>query len=446
MQNYINILNYNTDREYQILAILLNRPELIETSGLRKEDFYNLGHQNIFNAMVSCYQKFGDKTDLITVSDELEVSGKLKGVGGRPFINDMALSCIITANFQDIVKLLKDLTNKRQVLKTTYETYEALNKGTISVDTAMAILQQINVPTNTGAKSYKEYFMDFYSTIDTKYVDPVLENAPKFRHDIMKHYLFGLLPGQLYAIAGRPSSGKSALMLDIAEHIAFNEDKKVAIFSIEMTRRSLTARLAAKLSNINSLKILFRRYTQDECDKICNAMMQVAPKLDNFIIEDFSDNEEATATLKYIKSVLRKDPDITTIFIDHVHLMDSDEPTDDDIKKLTDISKGLKQIAKKFNIPVVVLIQLNRNVEQRNDKHPVLSDLRGCGAFEQDIDTCIMIYRDDYYNPESKVSPWSDLEAAITKNRDGATGIMYFKYWLETGIIQEDTEKNIKLE
>ncbi len=394
-------------------------PDLINT--LTKEDFYFPRNQIIFEAIYTLYQDH-KPVDLVTLSELLSLHGELMEAGGYEYLTSLASSTPLLRNYSyyaDIVleksKLRQIILNLNDVIATSYGDSENVDE---IIDLVAKKLFEIRE--NQDSKGFAKLGPVLAERLND------LDSAGKEGKDDMirsgfpsiDETLGGLKKGGLLIVAARPGMGKTALALNIAHKASMIYQVPTAIFSLEMSKEELANRFLAAHLSIDSRRIGSSKLTQDDWDKITNNFQGLyeAP----IYIDDRSGVSPVEMLAKARQLQLEKN--LGLIVIDYLQLMSGDRNRSDNRQQeISDISRQLKIMARELNVPVIAISQLSRACESRNDKRPILSDLRDSGAIEQDADVVMFLYRDDYYNNEELDKKVEPAELIIAKNRHGDT-------------------------
>lgn len=423
---------HSQEAESSVLGGLLLENGAFDRIGkLDPSDFYFLQHQLIFGAIAALIGE-SKPADVITVFDWLETRGK-KIDGGIEYINDLAQYVPSAANIAQYSKMIKDRALKRKLLETCTGiedlVHEARGKPVDEIlDAAEARVFNLaqSVSSGTGAGGFKN--IDSLMAGMLEQVEKMADSkdgmvgTPSGFYDLDK-MTSGLQGGDLIVVAARPSMGKTAIALNIAEHVAINEQLPVAVFSMEMGAGQLAVRVVGSVGRINQSNLRTGRLTDDEWQRLVETVERLRSVPLNI-------DETASTSIGYIRSQSRRlarqnGGKLGLVVVDYLQLMCGSGGGRDDNRatELGEMSRGLKLLAKELNCPVIALSQLNRSVEQRTDKRPIMSDLRESGAIEQDADIIMFIYRDEYYTKEACKEP-GVAEVIIAKQRNGPTGVV----------------------
>ncbi|HME43304.1 MAG TPA: replicative DNA helicase [Syntrophorhabdales bacterium] len=416
----------NLEAEQSLLAGVLIDPESMNkvVDVVLPEDFYRDDHTRIFELMLDLYEK-NEPIDIVTVSSAAKDKGILEKIGGVTYLNTLVDLMPTSANITQYAKMVREKALLRNLMKVSTEIiekgYEVETNIDGYVDDAEKMIFQI---------SERKYKPSFFAVRDL-----VMENVKTIERLFQKKQVVtgvptgfveldkltsGLQPSDLIIVAGRPSMGKTALCLNIAQNAALADSASmpVGIFSMEMSKEQLVMRLLSSESEVEFSKLRTGTLSQAEWPKLA----QAADTLYKAPI--FIDDSAALGVLDLRARArrLKKEHNLGLLVIDYLQLMRGRSNTGGDRREqeISEISRFLKALAKELNIPVIAISQLNRMVEQRDNKRPRLSDLRESGAIEQDADVIMFIYRDEVYDKESKFKGIAEI--IIGKQRNGPTG------------------------
>lgn len=430
-------LPYAEDSEIQILGFLLNYKDIEKVAELEPKHFYKLSHQKIYSAMLKLIQN-NIEIDTVTVIENIE-SEDLKRIGGMSYILGLADHFVTSANLKHHLHRIKDTYNRRELIinysKIMPDLFdiekpvidilcqvEDLNAKSLQEDTTKKIIYNSSELMNVTMKNVKKCYDNKGEVVGVKTLYRELDNA-----------INGLQKGDLIIIGARPSMGKTAFALNIAERVS--RHGTVAFFSLEMKAEKIGNRILSFKSFISSGKVARGILSEEEVEQLSETSTKFAEH--NFFLVDESKINMAQIRAK-AKVIKNKCGSLDLLIIDHLGLIDS-EKRDNRVLEIGEITKSCKALAKDLNCCVVLLSQLSRAVEQRQDKRPGLSDLRESGNIEQDADIVTFLYRDEYYNPETESK--DILELIIAKNRDGFCGNLKLYCDLKIQLIS-DFERN----
>ncbi|MDD6348232.1 MAG: replicative DNA helicase [Lachnospiraceae bacterium] len=416
---------HSREAEQAVIGAMLMNADAITAASeiLTQDDFYEARYGLVFKAMCELNEA-GKPADTVTLADKLRESGAPEELLEPAFIRTLLMSVPTSANVRHYAEIVSQKATLRRLIKVTagienrcYDDREDLQD--ILDTTEKEIFQVLQQKTSVDYTPIRELAGIVLDNIESAArTDSHITGISTGFIDL-DYKTSGFQRSDLILIAARPSMGKTALVLNIAQYMAFRKNMPVAIFSLEMSKEQLMNRLLAMESTVNSQSIRTGKLTDDEWSKIIQSLTEMSES--NMIIDD-----TPSISLAELRSRARKyklDHDIQAIFIDYLQLMSaggSGRRSENRQQEISDISRALKSLARELNIPVVALSQLNRSVEQRDDHRPMLSDLRESGAIEQDADVVMFIYRDDYYNKDTEEK--NVAEIIIAKQRNGPVG------------------------
>jgi len=413
----------NVDAEEAILGAILTNPICFNKIAdmLTPKSFYKPANRFIYDAIVSLFTR-NQAIDIVTVSEVLNETDKLEMVGGRAYINDLALNVTTTANIEYYAKIVQEKAIKRELINAGSEIVEmAYDNASTSatLDNAEKLIFNIaQQKASSDLISVKDLVLTSYEQISYRYEhrDELL-GVPTGFYDL-DAMTSGLQKSDLIILAARPSMGKTAFALNIAQNVGLKAKKPVAIFSLEMPKEQLVQRMLCSEAEVDSQKLKTGNMQAKDWEKLTTAMNYFADA--PIFIDDC-----AGASVMDIRAKCRRlameQKELGLVVIDYLQLMEGTGNGDDRNQQISGISRGLKGLARELGVPVIALSQLSRAVEQRTDKKPMLSDLRESGAIEQDADIVMFIYRDEYYNKEDTENR-GKAEVIIAKHRNGAVG------------------------
>jgi replicative DNA helicase len=391
-------------------------------------DFYRFEHRLIY-AAVGALINASKPADVITVFEHLQNQGKGEETGGLSYLNSLAQYVPSAGNIRRYAEIVRERSILRKLVSASDEiATDAFNpKGRPVADIVDQAEQKIFNIGEQGSRM-KQGFQGMDSLV-VALLDRVQEMAdnpndvtgvPSGFYDLDK-MTAGFQAGDLIVLAARPSMGKTALAINIAEHVALNEGLPVAVFSMEMGAAQLAVRIVGSIGRINQSNLRTGKLTDEEWPRLTEAI----EKLRNISLHiDESAGLTSTELRANARRLARQCGQLGLIVVDYLQLMSGSSGNDENrATELGEISRGLKMLAKELKCPVIALSQLNRSVETRPDKRPMMSDLRESGAIEQDADIIMFIYRDDYYTKEASKEP-GVAEVIIAKQRNGPTGVV----------------------
>jgi replicative DNA helicase len=425
-------LPHNFLAEKIILNCLLINSEAIEITirTLSVDAFYFKNHQEIYKAIISMYKK-KLSIDIFTLTTFLQDNGLLEKIGGIKVLIELINQIPNLVYLEEYLRLVKDKFIRRSLIKLGYE---AINSGYITNISLENILndfenQLFNLTNEIKGQKLltsAELLNNILIELKKKSLTPSLPGLSSGFYDL-DLLTQGFQKSDLIIIAGRPSMGKTALGLNIAINVIKKSKLPVLIFSLEMSKEQIMYRLLAMETNISQLRLRNGKIYQTDWIKL-NKIIKILSKLP-FFIDDTPDLSIQDIRAK-IKTLVFEQTQIGLIIIDYLQLMQNSKlKLENRVQELSIITRSLKTIAREFNIPIIALSQLSRNVENRIDKRPILSDLRESGSIEQDADLVLMLYRTKYYNANQNNEENSYLtEIILAKHRNGPIGTIKLKF------------------
>ena len=388
---------------------------------LISEDFYYKQYGILFDTMIELYSK-GLPVDLVTLQNKLKEKDVPAEIASLEFVRDLLNAVPTSANVKYYAQIVKDNSMRRKLIKLNEEIENECYMGKESVETVMDITEKKVfdlLSTRGGGGDYVPIRQVVMNALEK------IENAAKTSGTVtgiptgfidLDYRTAGLQPSDLILIAARPSMGKTAFVLNIAQYVAFHEHMCTAIFSLEMSKEQLVNRLLAMESHVDSQNMRTGNLKDEDWTKLVEGADIIGKS--NLIIDDTPGISIAEMRSKCRKYKLEHNLGI--IMIDYLQLMSGSGKSDSRQQEISDISRSLKALARELNVPVIALSQLSRAVEQRPDHRPMLSDLRESGAIEQDADVVMFIYRDDYYHKDTEKKDIAEI--IIAKQRNGPIG------------------------
>lgn len=393
---------------------------------LTDNDFYRHEHKLIFSA-ISALINGSKPADVITVFEQLQNQGKAEGMGGLGYLNSLAQYVPSSSNIRRYAEIVRERSILRKLVTASDEiATNAFSPQGRAVEKILDEAEQKIFNIGEEGSRMKQGFQSM-DTLVVDLMDRVQEMAdnpnditgvPTGFYDLDR-MTSGLQAGDLVVLAARPSMGKTAFAINIAEHVALNEGLPVAVFSMEMGAAQLAVRVVGSIGRIDQGHLRTGKLTDEEWPRLTDAIERLRTVSLHI---DETPGLTPSELRANARRLARKCGKLGLIVVDYLQLMSGSSGGDGDNRatELGEISRGLKMLAKELQCPVIALSQLNRGVEQRTDKRPMMSDLRESGAIEQDADIIMFIYRDDYYNKDSKEPGVAEI--IIGKQRNGPTG------------------------
>jgi replicative DNA helicase len=394
---------------------------------LRPDDFYRGDHRQIYTAITSLIDK-AHPADVVTVHEALSTIGKAEEIGGLIYLNRLAQDTPSAANIRRYAEIVRDRAILRRLIAVADDiANQALNpqgRDTRSLlDEAESKIFNINEEGARGRSGFQS-LPDLLSQV----VDRIGQLYDQSNHsgitgvptgftDLDK-MTSGFQPGDLVIVAGRPSMGKTAFSLNIGEHVAVDQSLPVAVFSMEMGATQLAMRMVCSVGRLDQQRVRTGQLVDDDWPRLTNAIQKMQ---DSQLYIDETPGLNALELRSRARKLSRQCGQLGLVIVDYLQLMSSASASGENrATEISEISRSLKGLAKELQCPVIALSQLNRSLEQRPNKRPVMSDLRESGAIEQDADVIIFIYRDEVYNPDSPEK--GTAEIIIGKQRNGPIG------------------------
>ena len=418
------ILPHSIEAEQSVIGSMLMGREAIKAASeiLTSDDFYQHQYGVIFDAMVELFNE-GKPVDLVTLQNRLREKDVPPEISSMEFVRDLLNAVPTSANVRHYANIVSEKAVLRRLIKLTEEIENDcyLNKEPVEVimeETEKKMFQLLGQRNSGDFMPIRQVVINTLENI---------ERASKTKGNVtgiptgftdLDYKTSGLQNSDFILIAARPSMGKTAFVLNIAQYMAFKKDKAVAIFSLEMSREQLMNRLLSMESKVDSQHLRTGNLKDDEWSKLIESAGMIGES--RLMIDDTPGISIGEMRSKCRKYKLEHGLDI--IIIDYLQLMSGSGKSSSESRQqeISDISRSLKALARELNVPVVALSQLSRAVEQRTDHRPMLSDLRESGAIEQDADVVMFIYRDDYYNKDSENKGIAEI--IIAKQRNGPIG------------------------
>lgn len=430
----------NIDAEKAVLgAIFLSGDALVDAmEQLQPEDFYRRANQLIFQVMVDLNDR-DEAIDVVTVTDELTRQNQLDDVGGMPYIGELATSVPTAANVGYYAKIVSDKATLRRLIQTATkivtEGYTEDAPVSELLDSAeQAIMNVTEARNQSGFKVIKDVLNNTFEEIDRLSQQGDTITGLSTGYPDLDKMTTGLHDDELMILAARPAVGKTAFALNIAQNVGTKTDKAVAIFSLEMSAESLVNRMLCAEGSINANHLRTGQLEENEWQSLIVAMGSLSKA--KIFIDDTAGIKMSEIRAKCRRLDKEQNGNLGLVLVDYLQLIES-SGAENRQQEVSAISRQLKKLAKELHVPVIALSQLSRGVEQRQDKRPVLSDIRESGSIEQDADIVSFLYRDDYYEREDGddddndnngggnddgIQDVGEVEVIIEKNRSGPRG------------------------
>ena len=427
----LNIPPQSLEAEESLLsAILIDNSTLFDILDiLNPDDFYRSAHQKIFSAIVDLFAR-NEPVDLVTLTNILRESGTLEGIGGATYLAALVNEVPLAVNAQHYAKIIHDKACLRRLIEKanaiTKQCFEDRGNVAEIIDFAESSIFEISENKIKPAfYPISKIIEDNIDTLEERQGNKSLVTGVPTGFSDLDSLTSGFQKSDLIILAGRPSMGKTALALNIAKNVAVDSNLPVAIFSLEMAKEQLSMRMLCSEARIDSARIRSGFFSKNDWVMLTDAagVLSEAP----IFIDDSADISALEIRAKARR--LKMDKDIGLIIIDYLQLMKTRGSAERRDLEISEISRALKILAKELDLPVVALSQLNRKLEERSDKRPLLSDLRESGALEQDADVVAFIYRDEVYNRDENNPNRGTAEILLKKQRNGPTGDIKLKFF-----------------
>lgn len=418
-------LPHNFLAEKMILSCLLINSEAIDITmkTIMVDVFYFKNHQELYKAITFMY-KNNLPIDILTLITFLQDNGLLEKIGGLKVLIELLSQIPNLIYLEEYLRLIKDKFIRRSLIKLGYEIINSGYITNIPLENILNNLEDKLFNLTSEIKSQKlfssaELLNDIFSELKTKSLDPKLSGLVS-GFDDLDSITQGLQKSDLIIIAGRPSTGKTALVLNIASNIVKNYKLPVLFFSLEMSKEQIIYRLLAMETNINQIRLKTGKLYQQDWLKLTK-IIKILAKFPFFIDDTF--DLSITDIRAKIKTIIFQQNQIGLVIIDYIQLMQNSKiKIENRVQELSQITRSLKTLAREFNVPIIGLSQLSRNVENRIDKKPILSDLRESGSIEQDADLVLMLHQNKSQNPQINHKNKHVIELIIAKHRNGPIG------------------------
>ncbi|MCU9602236.1 replicative DNA helicase [Pallidibacillus thermolactis] len=418
----------NIEAEQAVLGAIFIEPESLTVASefLIPEDFYRSSHQKIFSAMLKLSDQ-GKAIDVVTVTEELAATEQLENIGGVSYLMELANAVPTAANVEYYARIVEEKSLLRRLIRTATEIAQEGYSREDEVESLLSEAEKkiMEVSGRKSAGSFisiKDVLVEAYDNI---------EKLANRQGDItgiptgfteLDRMTAGFQRNDLIIVAARPSVGKTAFALNIAQNVATKTDEVVAIFSLEMGAEQLVMRMLSSEGNINAQNLRTGDLSDEDWKKLTMAMGSLSNA--QIYIDDTPGIRIAEMRAKCRR--LKQERGLGMILIDYLQLIQGDGKADNRQQEVSEISRSLKALARELEVPVIALSQLSRSVEQRQDKRPMMSDIRESGSIEQDADIVAFLYRDDYYDKETENK--NIIEIIIAKQRNGPVGTVQLAF------------------
>jgi len=425
-QDIIKKLPFSMLAEQALLgSILIDPPALTQISDtVRAEDFHLSEHRQIYTAMKQL-SLLNHDIDHITLLDELEKEKVYNRDEAEIYLRTLADAVPNALNIKDYARIVLEKSLMRRLIETCSKISERAyseqeNVGEL-IEYAAAQMSEIAMGRDSrGFVTMTSMLEVIFRNLSILYDDPTAFDGIQTGYSDLDNTLAGIGQSDLVLVGARPGMGKTSFCLNIALNYARRTKEKVAIFSLEMSSEQLVTRMLSSYAMVDSYNMRTGRLSTQDWQKLANSVVDLAGV--NVLIDD-----TPNITVSGMKAKLRREGKIGLVVIDYLQLMQGDKHTDNRVQEVADISRNLKLMAKELHVPIICCSQLSRGTEGRTSKRPMLSDLRESGSIEQDADTVIFIYRDEYYMDASgkkdiDITKAPVAEIIVAKNRHGSTG------------------------
>lgn len=415
----------NTEAEASLLgAILIDNDAIVKIADkITGDDFYDARHKHIYEAVTKLYDR-REAIDILTLSDQLQGAGLLDAVGGASYMTELTNFVPTAAHVEQYAEIVAQKSLRRRLIKTSQgitqlgqDESRDIKELIEEAETSLFQVSQQNV--KQAITSIEDILTSSFERLDDLHKDKAkLRGIPTGYRD-MDDMLAGLQRSDLFILAARPAMGKTAFVLNLAHNVAVQAKEPVLVFSLEMSKEQLVDRVLSMESGVDAWALRTGNLTDNDFEKLSMAMgtLSEAP----IYIDD-----TPGLTISDLRTKARREAHsrpLGLIIVDYLQLMSGGSrfgSSDNRVQEISEISRGLKMVARELNVPLIALSQLSRSVESRSPQIPQLSDLRESGSIEQDADVVAFLYREDYYNPETDRK--SIMDVLIKKHRHGPVG------------------------
>jgi len=405
------------EAEQSVLGAILIDPNCMDELAniVRRDDFYIAEHAEIFSAMQSMYLK-SKNIDPVTLIEELVQSGTYTEAGGNEYIKLIAETVPTAANAKDYAAIVRDKAILRQLVQAGEDITEAAFAGDDEIGNLVEYAENkvFRIAEGRENKNFvhiRDALLQVYEHLKVLKEDPDSAKGMPTGYTDLDNVIVGLGDSDLVLVGAHPGMGKTSFAMNIVTAAAERTKKTVCVFSLEMSASQLANRMLSSEAQVDSYKLRSGRLTNEDWQAVAYASSHLSEM--EILIDD-----TPGISVTGMKSKLRRVKNLGMVVIDYLGLMSGDRRNDNRVQEVSEISRGLKLLAKELNVPVICCAQLSRGPENRPDKRPMLSDLRDSGAIEQDADIVLFLYRDEYYKDETPEQ--SVAEVIVAKNRHGS--------------------------
>ena len=414
-------LPFSLIAEQSLLGAIMIDPDALNDIAdmVSSNDFYLSEHEQIYTAMRELFLA-NKEIDLVTLIEMLVSKGIYSKSGGQDYIKTLCQTVPNALNVKDYAEIVKQKSLLRQLIDVCTDISDTAysEEGSAAEMIEYAESRIFDIAQGRDTKNFKhirDVLGEVYDNLHKMATEGESAQGTKTGFSGVDNVLAGMGDSDLILIGARPGMGKTSFALNIATNVALQTKKKVCIFSLEMSAEQLVSRVISSEAMVDSYALRTGKLDAKQWDDIAGATSKLAGC--DILIDDTSG-----ITVTGMKAKLRRVSGLGLVVIDYLGLMQSDRKIDNKVNEIGEISRGLKIMAKELKVPVICCAQLSRGPEGRNDKRPMLSDLRDSGAIEQDADTVLFLYRDEYYKTETSQEEGNIAEVIIAKNRHGSTG------------------------
>ncbi|EFL49354.1 replicative DNA helicase [Solidesulfovibrio fructosivorans JJ]] len=425
----------NLEAEQAVLGgVLLKNSVLYNLVDLvGEDDFYSPAHRLIFQSILGLSAK-NAPIDLVSLAEALRAAGKLEEVGGPTYLAELTASTVSAANALHHAGIVREKAVQRKLITTALDIITRCYDGgqeteTLLDESEQAIFSIADARSTRGLHSSKDLVTRVFEQIEKRMENKELVTGVPTGYYQFDEYTAGLQPSDLIIVAGRPSMGKTAFAMNMAMRAAVMHNVPTAIFSLEMSMEQIMQRMLCCWGKVDLAKLRRGRLDDEDWSRLYDAANNLSPS------PIFIDDTAAITTMDLRARCrrLKAEHGLGLVVVDYLQLMRSARHIDSREQEISDISRNLKALAKELHVPVIALSQLNRKVEERADKRPMMSDLRESGAIEQDADVIIFLYRGAAYKKKEELTPEDNVaEVIIGKQRNGPTGMVRLTFLKES--------------
>jgi replicative DNA helicase len=419
----------NIEAEQAVLGAVFLDPSALTLASeiLIPEDFYRAAHQKIFHAMLKVADK-GEPVDLVTVTAELADAKMLEEVGGVSYLSELADAVPTAANVEYYARIVEEKSILRRLIRTAtsiaQDSYTREDEVDVLLNEAEKKIMEVSQRKHSGTfQNIKDVLVQTYDNIEMLHNRKGEITGIPTGFTELDRMTAGFQRSDLIIVAARPSVGKTAFALNIAQNVATKTNENVAIFSLEMSAQQLVMRMLCAEGNINAQNLRTGKLTAEDWGKLTMAMGSLSNA--GIYIDDTPSIRVSEIRAKCRR--LKQESGLGMVLIDYLQLIQgSGRNRENRQQEVSEISRSLKALARELEVPVIALSQLSRSVEQRQDKRPMMSDIRESGSIEQDADIVAFLYRDDYYDKDSENK--NIIEIIIAKQRNGPVGTVQLAF------------------